>query len=934
MLRLINSMKIKINKSKLINFGLLFLVLSIVFSSIPVDRLNALNLKEETTNPVTNAKSYMYYQAMRVCILNTNLSLSNNTIDGSFGKMSESDANSGKWFKNTTNPKIGYFANSYGLSTDNDQVGCAGDDAGWILDAVKIWGYNNPIEALCQFGMVRANGQDCYKGSGSLMLENPKNIALGMLRYEDFDKNIRTNVYGGSGPELTKAGEYEMYHSVFFTGCLGDKNKAEDSSAPDDDFTYNISVYNPSTKSVESKKYYGTKKHSEEISYSEEINTVTGTLNKTNPVKSTCENLAKKLNAESAGAYAEFDKANPGEIEKAKEESTGGESEDGETSCAIAGIGWILCPIVNFIAGIADQAFDFLSNHFLYINPKMLDTSSTTYSAWSVMRNLANVAFVIVFLIIIFSQISSFGITNYGIKKMLPRLIIAAILVNLSFYICQIVVDLSNILGYSMNNILTNIGNSAAGEDLNTAKASMSWWSVESGGFGGLMGKILATGGALAFLYLAVSLPVLIAAVFALTAILFILIARQAIVVILIAVAPLAFVAFLLPNTEKMFDKWRKTFTSMLILFPVISVVFGASSLAAKILSATFHGGSAGDTNGFIGQLIAAGAMVLPLFLVPGIIKKSIDGFGNLSAKMSGIGDSLGKKAGSSYENSSFGKYQKTKKDVSDALTRSGNYTGYNPLRKSRSRLNSKLNSSQALNKLTRGYGNTQTAYGIELAEAQWEKDVKAAQVQLSQLNLGQDQLRELANGGDAYERDSTGGLVMKNGKPVKIMSSASNKALQAASIQNVVANNDIDGINELWDKSMSWNNDKDIKSKYTLADSLMKSSNRPAWYGAGAIATMRNNTDHKNHKSLVEKAINDQVYSPEKIASADKDELKILANSVKDAEMGGYKNISRDKHQVLVNNAYYATTDSILKSKIGKNKNNIESIMKNEKVT
>ena len=62
------------------------------------------------------------------------------------------------------------------------------------------------------------------------------------------------------------------------------------------------------------------------------------------------------------------------------------------------------------------------------------------------------------FLAIIISQLTGFGISNYGIKKMLPRLIIAAILVNLSIYICQIAVDLSNILGYGLRAGLGGIG--------------------------------------------------------------------------------------------------------------------------------------------------------------------------------------------------------------------------------------------------------------------------------------------------------------------------------------------------------------------------------------------------------------------------------------------------------------------------------------------
>ena len=67
---------------------------------------------------------------------------------------------------------------------------------------------------------------------------------------------------------------------------------------------------------------------------------------------------------------------------------------------------------------------------------------------------LQNAVFAVIFLWVIFSQISNVGVSNYGIKKILPRLIIGALLVNLSFYLCQIAVDLSNILGFSLKEAL------------------------------------------------------------------------------------------------------------------------------------------------------------------------------------------------------------------------------------------------------------------------------------------------------------------------------------------------------------------------------------------------------------------------------------------------------------------------------------------------
>lgn len=355
----------------------------------------------------------------------------------------------------------------------------------------------------------------------------------------------------------------------------------------------------------------------------------------------------------------------------------GGGTTDEQSSCAIDGIGWIVCPVVILLAGLADGSFTILSDTLLRTDVNIISTDSPTYEAWVIMRNIANVLFVIVFLIIIFSQLTGSGISNYGVKKMLPRLVVAAILVNMSFIICQLAVDLSNILGYSIKDAIGGVG-----VDIIEASGSTDGVSPWAGGDGflGIAGGVLAiaAGGVLIYAMISVLVPVLLAAVLALVMILFILIARQALIVILIVLSPLAFVAFLLPNTEKLFTQWRKIFTSLLLVFPITALVFGLSSLTADILSVTFSG-DAGETsaNNWFGQIIAAAVLVLPLFAIPMILKKSLDAVpmlgqmankwaskanGNLGAKLKeshatsaiGMGRTLRKQGGLQYRQRRF----------------------------------------------------------------------------------------------------------------------------------------------------------------------------------------------------------------------------------------------------------------------------------------
>jgi|GEM_PF-1941425 len=352
----------------------------------------------------------------------------------------------------------------------------------------------------------------------------------------------------------------------------------------------------------------------------------------------------------------------------------GYEEADNSTSCSIDGIGWILCPILNFMGSVSDASFTFLSKNFLTTSPQIVSTDSSngTYIGWKMMRNIANVLFIIAFLFIVYSQMTGAGISNYGVKKMLPRLVVAAILVNSSFFLCQIAVDLSNILGFSIKRVFELMGQQSGGLPVSGGL------SRTGGSFvGNTVSTVLAVGAgaAVIYLYLGALIPVLVAAVLGLVMILFILLARQALVVLLIVIAPVAFVAFLLPNTQKWFSTWRKTFTALLLVFPIIALVYGAADLASQILVSAFNppvdNGVTVDSNVW-GQIMAAAVATIPLFIVPVMLKKSLDGIGGIGATINRFGNSLsgrgGKSAGERFKNTAFSQGMEARRQAKRAL--------------------------------------------------------------------------------------------------------------------------------------------------------------------------------------------------------------------------------------------------------------------------
>ena len=310
-------------------------------------------------------------------------------------------------------------------------------------------------------------------------------------------------------------------------------------------------------------------------------------------------------------------------------------ANSGGTACAIEGIGWLACPAMTWLAAGMDGIFDIIAG-FMEVQPLQTgNTTGTLYQTWNTMRGIANIAFIIVFIIIIYSQLTNIQVNSYGLKKLLPRLIIAAVAVNVSYFIAAVAVDISNILGYSIEDLLIGMQQQVvAGGTVDPANqadlnSGASWAAftafIISGGTAaavGIVGALTVSGGmltAIAFLLL----PTLVGLILALLVVFLILAARQALIIILVIIAPIAIVAYLLPNTEKWFDKWRGLFMTMLIFFPAFAFVFGGAQLAGSIIIK--------NANSVTMQLLGMAVQVAPLVITPLILKFSGGVLGNIA---------------------------------------------------------------------------------------------------------------------------------------------------------------------------------------------------------------------------------------------------------------------------------------------------------------
>ena len=301
------------------------------------------------------------------------------------------------------------------------------------------------------------------------------------------------------------------------------------------------------------------------------------------------------------------------------------DGDDDGDNCKV-NVGWFVCPATQLIADRMDGVLDIIKS-FLIVHTLQTDTTKNNpiYEIWQKVRDVSNVCFVLVFLLIIYAQITNQGLSNYGIKSMLPRLIIGAILVNVSYWISGALVDTSNVLGSSIQQFFTDVrhGLSSHGR----LGDELSWTGVTGVVLagGGVLGKVVVANGGIGP-SLTLLPTMLVGAIVAAIVAMVILAMRQALITLCIIVAPLAFVAYVLPSTNKYFDKWKDLFATMLLMFPLISFIFGAAQLAGYAIIA-----NAGDS---ITQIIIGLAVqVAPIAITPLIIKLS----GNLLGKLAGI---------------------------------------------------------------------------------------------------------------------------------------------------------------------------------------------------------------------------------------------------------------------------------------------------------
>lgn len=317
----------------------------------------------------------------------------------------------------------------------------------------------------------------------------------------------------------------------------------------------------------------------------------------------------------------------------------GSAGELDETSCkdAAGSLGWVLCPIMKMLSGAAEGLYNNTVKPNLAIEPQLFSNNGGggTKQGWDIFQGIANVLLIVLFLLVIISQLTGYGIDNYGIKRLLPKIILVAILMNLSYYICLILVDVSNIAGNGLQSLFENLPVNEIDSSFNLGSSIGA--TLTTVALAGGLGWVASAAGVFSVATLLALLPTLLSVVIGIFFLFIILSARQAAVVVMVVISPLAFACYLLPNTKKMFDKWVKVMEALLVVYPICGLLVAGGDYVSRLLLSTGFA-----NNNFASGIAAMLVGIVPIFFIPTVLKSSMSGLGNLGARISNFGNRLG----------------------------------------------------------------------------------------------------------------------------------------------------------------------------------------------------------------------------------------------------------------------------------------------------
>jgi hypothetical protein len=242
--------------------------------------------------------------------------------------------------------------------------------------------------------------------------------------------------------------------------------------------------------------------------------------------------------------------------------------------------GWIICPLTSALDAAMSTLQDSLIQ-LMTVDRLYNDKNGNLHTVWATMRNIALLMLVPIMLVMVIGTALDYGpFDAYTVKKALPRMFAAVMFISLSWPIVTFLIDLSDVVGIGVLNLIQNIGGAhgtiTLGSLLSPGQDQAVFWSIIAGTAvtwlgGGLSVGIVISLAVSAFLALLVGYLTLL---FRLLAILSLLI-----------FSPLAILAWIFPGNDRIWKFWKDGLITLLTVYPVVMAIIGIGRVMAYVIS-------------------------------------------------------------------------------------------------------------------------------------------------------------------------------------------------------------------------------------------------------------------------------------------------------------------------------------------------------------
>lgn len=192
-------------------------------------------------------------------------------------------------------------------------------------------------------------------------------------------------------------------------------------------------------------------------------------------------------------------------------------------------------------------------------------------NGWVILRDVCNMFFILILLVIAFA--TTLNQENYGMKKLLPKFILAAILINFSKLICGIIIDFAQVVMLTFVNGFRDIGGGNFADMLGITKL----FSINLGECPAEVSFISVLG-----TYILGLIYIIIATV-VIAIILMMLVMRMVMIWIYVVLSPMAWLTSVLPATESVSKQWWKQFTEAVVSGPILAFFIWLSFASAQV---------------------------------------------------------------------------------------------------------------------------------------------------------------------------------------------------------------------------------------------------------------------------------------------------------------------------------------------------------------